>query len=124
RRWDEVGGGRCCTTTMGAATRVLAVALLGVVTAFIGSTVLVQHQAREVDADAVMISREAAPGIQVISDLRAEVREMQARVFRTVNGFPSSGIVDSRRRVDELLERAVALPTDTPEAVLLGKLHS
>jgi signal transduction histidine kinase len=95
-----------------------------VVAAFIGSTVLVQHQAREIDADAVMISRDAAPGIQVISDLRAEVREMQARVFRTVNGFPASDIVDSRRRLDELLERAVALPTDAPEAVLLGKLHS
>ena len=109
---------------MGTSTRVLAVAFLGVVAAFIGSTVLVQHQAREIDADAVMISRDAAPGIQVISDLRAEVREMQARVFRTVNGFPASDIVDSRRRLDALLERAVALPTDAPEALLLGKLHS
>ncbi|HYY53711.1 MAG TPA: ATP-binding protein [Myxococcales bacterium] len=109
---------------MGTSTRVLAVAFVGVVAAFIGSTLLVQHQAREIDADAVMISRDAAPGIQVISDLRAEVREMQARVFRVVNGVPSNDVPDSRRRVDELLERAVALPTDGPEAVLLGKLHT
>ncbi len=109
---------------MGTSTRVLAVAFLGVVAVFIGSTVLVQHQAREIDADALMISRDAAPGIQVISNLRAEVREMQASVFRTVNGVRSSDIVDSRRRVDELLERAVALPTDAQEGVLLGKLHS
>src|SRR5439155_6534424 len=72
----------------------------------------------------VMISRDAAPGIQVISDLRAEVREMQARVFRTVNGVPASDIGDWRRRLDALLEHAVALPTDAPEALLLGKLHS
>src|SRR5438105_3351013 len=123
-RWDEVCRGRCCTTAMGTSTRVLAVAFVGVVAAFIGSTMLVQHQAREIDADALMISRDAAPGIQVISDLRAEVREMQARVFRTVNGFPASDIVDSRRRLDALLEHAVALPTDAPEALLLGKLHS
>ena len=110
---------------MGTSTRILVVAFVAVVAAFIGSTVLVQHQAREIDEYAAQIARDTSPGIQVVSDLRAEVRELQSNVFRTVDTGAGSGDVTlSRRRVDLLLEQAVALPTDPAEAVLLGKLHS
>jgi signal transduction histidine kinase len=116
---------RVACFVMGTSTRWLAVSFLAVVATFIGSTVLVQHQAREIDAEAALISRDAAPGIQVISDLRGELREMQSRVWRAVIGRRSPDEVGaSRQRVDQLLEAAVALPTDAPEAVLLGKLHS
>jgi signal transduction histidine kinase len=110
---------------MTATTRVLALAFVAIVTAFIGSTVLVQRSARAIDFHALRISRDAAPGIQVVSDLRAELRELYARVFRTVEGRGSpEEIAETRRRVDTLVEQAVALPADPPEAVLLGKLHS
>lgn len=115
----------CVLPTMGTSTRILVVAFVAVVAAFIGSTVLVQHQAREIDAEAARIARDIGPGIQVISDLRAEVRELQAHVFRTVEiGGSPEEVAAARRRVDLLLEQAVALPTDGAEALLLGKLHS
>ena len=62
--------------------RVLAVAFVAVVVAFIGASVLVQRSARVIDADALRISRDAAPGIQVVSDLRSELRELQTQVMR------------------------------------------
>jgi signal transduction histidine kinase len=110
---------------MGTSTRILAVAFVAVVAAFIGATILVQRESRVIDADAVLISRDAAPGIHVISDLRVELREMQTRVLRFVeSGAPGADVADSRRRLDDLLEQAVALPADAREALLLGKLHS
>ena len=111
---------------MTASTRILAVAFVAVVGAFIGSTVLVQRSARVIETDASVISRDAAPSVQVLSDLRAEIRELQTRVMRAVAGRDASppDVAQSRRKVDELLERAVALPTDATEATMLGKLHS
>ena len=109
-----------------ASTRALALAFVAVVAAFIGSTILVQNAARVIDVDAVRISRDAGPGIQLVSDLRAELRELQADVIRAVAGhqMKDDDIAQSRRRVDNLVEQAVKLPTDPLEAVLLGKLHS
>jgi len=110
---------------METSTRWLLISFVAVVATFIGSTVLVQHQAREIDAEAARISRDAAPGIQVISDLRGEVREMQARVVRAVVGRRApEAVAESRQRGDQLLEQAVALPTEPAEAALLGKLTS
>jgi len=109
---------------MSTSTRILVAAFVAVVAAFIGSTVLVQHQALEIDQDAARIARDTAPGIQVVSDLRAEVRELQSSVIRTIENGADTAVVQSRRRVDRLLEEAVALPTDAAEATLLGKLHS
>src|SRR6267143_5861778 len=115
----------CVPVNMTTSTRVLAVAFVAVVAAFIGSSVLVQRSARVIDADALRISRDAAPGIQGVSDLRSELRELQALVMRTVDDLSTpDDVAESRKRVDKLLEQAVALPTDPPEAVLLGKLHS
>ena len=122
--WDEVANG-AGSTAMTTSTRFLVVAFLAIVAAFIGSTILVQRSAKVIDDYSFRISRDAAPGIQVISDLRAELRELYARVFRSVDGRGTIGdIAESRHRVDALLESAVALPADPPEAVLLGKLHS
>ena len=105
--------------------RVLFMAFVAIVAAFVGSTILVQRSARVIDGYALQISRDAAPGIQVVSDLRAELRELYARVFRTVEGRGTAEeISETRRHVDALVEQAVALPADPPEAVLLGKLHS
>jgi signal transduction histidine kinase len=114
------------TETMSTSTRALAAAFVAVVAAFIGSTVLVHRFTRVIDADAVLISRDAAPGIQLVSDLRTELRELQAHVTATVeNGdIAPDEVRGSRQRLDQLLERTVALPADPPEAVLLGKLHS
>src|SRR5207237_8248104 len=90
-----------------------------------GPPILVQRESRVSAADARQISHDAAPGSQVVSDLRVEVREMQARLLRVIEGgAPSADVPDSRRRLDHLLVQAVALPTDAPEALLLGKLHS
>src|SRR5512140_1142371 len=98
---------------MATSTRALVVAFLAVVAAFVASTFWVQVQAEGIDADTLLISRDAAPGGQVISDLRAELRDLEARVNRGVAGRDHSmdEIADSRRRVDELLGRALALPT-------------
>jgi len=110
---------------MTASIRVLTFAFVAVVAAFIGSTVLVQRSARRIDGYATQISRDAAPGIQVVSDLRAEIRELYSRVFRVIEGRGTAEeIAETRRHVDALVEQAVALPADPPEAALLGKLHS
>jgi signal transduction histidine kinase len=110
---------------MTTSTRVLAVAFVAVVAAFIGSSVLVHRSARVIDADARRIARDVAPDIQVVSDLRSEIRELQARVTGTIDGRSTpDDVAETRKRVDKLLEAAVALPTDPPEAILLGKLHS
>src|SRR5262249_39367908 len=122
--------------TMTTSTRVIAAALVAIVTAFIGSTILVQRSAKVIDEYSLRISRDAAPGIQVVSDLRAELRELYARVFRTVEGRGSAeaggdegggwggGTAGGGGRGDGGGERGAAPPADPPEAVLLGKLHS
>ncbi|HEY6909198.1 MAG TPA: ATP-binding protein [Myxococcales bacterium] len=111
---------------MATSTRALVVAFLAVVVAFVASTFWVQVQAQGIDADTLLISRDAAPGVQVISDLRAELRELEARVIRGISGHNRSpdDIAESRRRMDELLARALELPTSPEEAALFGRLHS
>jgi signal transduction histidine kinase len=111
---------------MATSTRALVVAFLAVVAAFVGSTFWVQVLAQGIDADTLRISRDAAPGVQVISDLRAELRDLEARVIRGVAGHARAGdeIAQSRKRVDDLLARALELPTSPGEAALFARLHS
>src|SRR5947199_1771209 len=105
-------------------TGVLLAAFLAVVVAFIGSTIGAQRATRGIDEDAVMISRDAAPGIETLSDLRAELREMESMVIRSVSGRqPEDRVAGSRARVDALLAKALALPIDAAEASLFGKLQ-
>src|SRR3954466_7925578 len=111
---------------MATSARALVVAFLAVVAAFVGSTWWVQLQARDIDADTLLISRDAAPGVEVISDLRSELRELQGRVIRRIIGRQRSAdeVAESRRRVDDLLARAMALPTDREETRLFVHLQS
>jgi len=111
---------------MATSTRALAVAFFAVVVAFVGSTYWVQRQASNVDADTLFISRDAAPGVQVISDLRAEIRELQARVIRQAVGRSHSDaeVTETRQHVDDLVAKALTLPTDPNEAVLFARLQA
>src|SRR2546425_12923436 len=113
-------------TTMTTSIRVLAVAFVAVVAAYFGAMLLVQRSVRVIDTDAARISRDAAPDIRVISNLRAELREMHALVIEAIEGDDEARdeVDDSRRSVDNLLAQAAALPTDEREAALLGKLRS
>lgn len=123
--WDEVRED-ACFPDMATSTRALVAAFLAVVAAFVGSTFWVQVQAEGIDADTLLITRDAAPGVQVISDLRAELRELEARVIRGVAGHArfNDEIAQSRKRVDDLLGRALELPTSPEEAALFARLHS
>jgi signal transduction histidine kinase len=111
---------------MATSTRALVAAFLAVVAAFVGSTFWVQVQAEGIDADTLLISRDAAPGVQVISDLRTELRELEARIVRGVAGHAraTGEIAESRKRVDDLLGRALELPTSPEEAALFARLQS
>src|SRR4051812_50135151 len=111
---------------MATSTRALVVAFLAVVAAFVGSTWWVQLQARDIDADTLLISRDAAPGVEVISDLRSELRELQGRVIRGIIGRQRSAdeVAESRRRGGDLLARALALPPDRGETPPLVPLPS
>ena len=59
-------------------------AFLAVIAAFTASTVWVGRSARSIDADALLISRDAAPGIEVLSNLRAEMRTLE--IYRLAEG--------------------------------------
>src|SRR3954468_18471843 len=111
---------------MATSTRALAVAFFAVVVAFVGSTYWVQRQASNVDADTLFISRDAAPGVQVISDLRAEIRELQARVIQQAVGRSHSDaeVTATRQHVDDLVAKALTLPPDPNEAVLFARLQA
>jgi signal transduction histidine kinase len=99
-------------------------ATLVVVAAFIGSTIWSQHQAHGIDGDALLISRNAAPAIALLSNARAELRDLETRVIRTIDGKPSGpvDVATSRKRVDDLLAQVDA---DTDEETkLLTQLRS
>src|SRR5438445_10349719 len=108
----------------------LLVAFAAVVFAFVGSTVLSQRAARQVGQLALTISRDAAPGVESMSALRAELRRIQALVDQhaieagRVTAKPTTDVADSRRRIDESLARFVALPATPEERRLLGDLQA
>src|ERR1700719_4400785 len=92
---------------MGTSTRALLVAFLAVVAAFIGSTIWAQRAARGIDADTLLISRHAAPAIEVLSSARVELRELETLAARSVEGQATRAeVAESRRRLDDLLARA------------------
>src|SRR3954469_672319 len=95
---------------MATSSRALLVAFFAVVAAFIGSTILAQRAAQTIDEEAVFISRDAAPGIATLSDLRAELRSLEAGVASAVETRDPSGVTQSRARIDRLMAQALALP--------------
>ena len=109
---------------MTASSRALLIAVLAAVAAFTASTVWVGRSARSIDEDALFISRDAAPGIEVLSNLRAELRTLEVEVLRSIDSLDAAPVQQSRGRIDALVARAVALPNDAHEASLLGKLQS
>src|SRR5438105_5569308 len=109
---------------MAASTRALFVSFLAVVAAFIGSTIWAQQVARRIDEDALLISRAAAPGIEVMSGLRAELRALELEVLRAADTGEGARVNDSRIRIDALMARALALPSDARESRLLGRLQA
>jgi signal transduction histidine kinase len=106
--------------------RALAVALFLVIGAFVGSTLWSQRASRGIDEDALFISRDAAPGASLVSRARADMRDLQAEVARTVAGRPVDPklIDDLRARRDDAMAKAIALPTDQREAELFVVLRS
>src|SRR5207302_11020517 len=72
------------------------------------------------------MSRDAAADSRAVSDLRAELREMHARVIEAIEGDDEAldEVADTGRRIDNLIAQAAALPTDEREAAPLGKLRS
>ena len=110
---------------MTASSRALLIALLAVVAAFTASTFWVGRSARSIDHDALLISRDAAPGIEVLSNLRAELRTLEIEVLRAVEAPADVARVQpARARIDSLMARAVGLPNDAHEAELLGKMQA
>src|SRR5471032_1741054 len=106
--------------------RALAVALLAVIGAFVGSTIWTQQQSHSIDDDALLISRDAAPGVRYLSDARGELRELESKVIRAATGRPgpAGDIEASRAKVDSLIRNAMELPNDQLETALLVKLHA
>ena len=100
------------------------IAFLAVIAAFTASTIWVGRSARSIDADALLISRDAAPGIEVLSNLRAELRTLEVEVLRAVETGDGSRVTQSRARIDALLSRALTLPNDSREGELLGRLQA
>ncbi|MFN2546108.1 MAG: ATP-binding protein [Myxococcales bacterium] len=109
---------------MAASSRALVIAFLAVIGAFTASTIWVGRSARSIDADSILISRDAAPGIEVLSNLRAEMRTLEIEVLRAVDTRDPSRVAAARSRIDSLLSRALALPNDPREAELLGRLQA
>jgi signal transduction histidine kinase len=102
------------------------VALLLVIGAFVGSTLWSQRSSRGIDDDAVFISRDAAPGAALVSNVRAEMRDLQTEIARTAAGraVDPKVIDDLRARRDAALEQAMALPNDRRETELFVVLRS
>ena len=106
--------------------RALAVALLAVIGAFVGSTIWTQQQSHSIDDDATFISTDAAPAVTALSDARGELRDLQSKIIRTVAGRqgPNEDIEGSRARVEALIASALQLPNDQTERALFAKLHA
>jgi signal transduction histidine kinase len=100
---------------MATSSRALLVAFLAVVAAFIAATVWAQHAARGIDVDALLISREAAPGIEALSSLRAELRSLELQAIQALDTRDDSSVSKARATVDALIGRALALPGDPYE---------
>src|SRR5258708_936810 len=109
---------------MATSSRALLVAFLAVVAAFIGATIWAQHAARGIDADTLVISREAAPAIEVLSNLRAELRSLELEANRAVVSRDGALAARARTSIDTLIEKALALPVDPYQKNQLGELRT
>jgi signal transduction histidine kinase len=106
--------------------RTLALALLAVVCGFVGSTLWSQRVSHSIDDDALLISRDAAPALQYIADARAQLRDLQAKVGRSVVGRETIQLDYDveRAKVTALIRQAMDLPTDPHETAFYVGLHA
>jgi len=106
--------------------RALAVALLLVIGAFVGATIWSQRASHSIDDDALFISRDAAPGAALVSNFRADMRDLQSEVARIVAGRPGDleRIESLRARRDDSLAKALTLPKDEHETDLFVELRA
>lgn len=109
---------------MATSSRALLVAFFAVVAAFIGSTIWAQRTARDIDADALFISRDAAPGIETLSSLRAELRHLELEAIHAVDTQDGEQVLQSRARIDGLMAQALALPNTPFQTERLGRLQA
>ena len=100
------------------------VAFFAVVAAFIGSTIWTQQVAHAIDTDALLISRDAAPGIEALSNLRAELRHLELEAIHAVDTKDGAQVTLSRARIDELMAQALALPNAPRETERLRRLQA
>jgi signal transduction histidine kinase len=103
----------------------LVAAFTAVVLAFVGSTIVSQRAAREVRDLSLRISRDAAPGIEAMATIRAEVHRIEALVrgaSERVGGDLEAEITDSRRKLDAAQLRFQALPISDAERAILPTL--
>jgi signal transduction histidine kinase len=103
----------------------LVAAFSAVVLAFVGSTVVAQRAAREVRDLSVRISRDAAPGIESMATLRAEIRRIEALV-RGDGERPGrdveAEIADARQKLDRAQLQFQALPMSDAERAIFPRL--
>lgn len=109
---------------MATSSRALLVAFFAVIAAFIGSTVWAQRAARDIDTDALLISRVAAPGIEALSSLRAELRHLELEAMHAVETRDGAQVAQSRVRIDALMAQTLALPGSSFEIERLGRLQA
>ena len=106
--------------------RALAGALLAVIGAFVGSTLWSQRASHTIDVDAQKISDDAAPTLKDVSEARAQLRDLQAKVARVVAGRADATLdFDAERaKISKLIDHAMNFPTDSGETRLFGELHA
>jgi signal transduction histidine kinase len=102
----------------------LVTAFTAVVLAFVGSTMVSQRAAREVRNLSVRISRDAAPGVESMATLRAEVRRVETLVRGAGEraGDLEGEIAEARHQVDGALLRFQALHISEAERAILPRL--
>ena len=94
--------------------RVLSIAFVAVVAAFIGSTAWSQRANKRASDAALAISKDAAPEIEALAATRARLRLLETRVLRQIAGEDGQQETEARQSLDESLQRDRAL-VDTPE---------
>lgn len=103
----------------------IAIAFLLAIGAFVGSTLLLQRVARVINQDVLEISRDAAPGVEAVASLRAEMRLLEGLVVRRTSGGPPADdeIDGARRRLDGMMAKALDLPASHEESKLVAELE-
>lgn len=107
-----------------ASGRVLSIAFLAVVVAFIGSTIWSQRANQRVSDAALAISKDVAPEIEALANTREKLRLLEARVLRRVAGEQQENVSEAREQLDRSLQRDQALAATTEEREAIAHLQA